>query len=196
MGRQKLLLPWAGKTLVRHIVDELVASKVSDVVVVSGPSHNEVRDCLSGVEVQMVRNPKPEEGMLTSVRIGLSRMHPSSQAFMVVLGDQPSLSTCLVDGVIGYWHQHSDAIVRPVYAESHGHPVIIPREFESLVMTQFDDVGLKGLLRKYPGRVKEWFVSDPGVIEDIDTPEDYERELARWKRGGLSLGARHFEGGQ
>ncbi len=182
MGRQKLLLPWAGKRLIRHIVDELAMSELSELVVVSGPSHKDVSDCLADTKVQIVYNARPQEGMLRSVRLGLSQMSASSAAFMVVLGDQPSLSTDLVDGVIGFWRHHSDHIVRPRYAASHGHPVIIPRAFESLVMTQFDDVGLKGLLRKYPERVKEWGVEDPGVIVDIDTPEDYERELARWNQ--------------
>ena len=48
------------------------------------------------------------------------------------------------------------------------------------MLTDFDELGLKGLLRRYPERVRDWTVGDPGVIKDIDTPDDYRRERRRW----------------
>lgn len=180
MGKQKLLLPWAGKPLLRHLVDELLASRVHRIVVVLGAVHDEVRTSLKGAAVAIVTNPKSaESGMLSSVRIGLEATVDLGEAFMVVLGDQPSLSARLVDELIAFWEQDKRDIVRPVFRERHGHPVLIPVAFRARVLQDFDEVGLKGLLRTYPERVRELKGSDQGVVTDVDTPEDYERERRR-----------------
>ena len=117
--------------------------------------------------------------MLSSVRIGLNRIVGDRDGFMLVLGDQPSLSCRVVDGLIQFWEKDSRYIVRPRFQEANGHPLIVPWEFVPEVMTHHDDTGLKGLLRQHPERVRAWVVGDEGVVRDIDTPADYERELQR-----------------
>ena len=180
MGRQKLLLPWAGKPLLRHLIDELAMSRIHRVVVVLGAAHDDVRATLKGSAVSIVTNPKSaESGMLSSVRIGLAAEAELGDAFMVVLGDQPSLSTRLVDALIAFWEQDKRDIVRPVHDGRHGHPVLIPANFRDRVLHDFDEVGLKGLLRTHPERVRELSGFDQGVVTDVDTPEDYERERRR-----------------
>ena len=179
MGRQKLLLPWAGKAVLRHIVDELAASEIDETIVVTGGDHDRMVDCLIGCDVVVERNRAVHEGMLSSVRTGLRIVGEGAHAVMIVLGDQPSLSSKLINVVIGVWRKERAQIVRPVFKGGHGHPVLIPIEFREEILSGFDDVGLKGLLHRFPDRVREWSVDDPGVLIDIDTPEDYARELAR-----------------
>ncbi len=177
MGRQKLLLPWAGRTVIEHIIDELNASLVDRVRVVASDYFDELRARLQGEAVEVLMNPAADEGMLSSVRVGISE--PPGDGFMVVLGDQPSLSSKLVDGLIRCWEKHPQSIVRPKYEGLHGHPVLIPSEFRKHVLERYDEMGLKGLLREFPDRVRNWEINDPGVIRDIDTPEDYAQEIAR-----------------
>lgn len=179
MGQQKLLLPWAGKAVLRHIVDELAESEISETIVVTGGDHDLIVDCLKECDVVLERNRAVHEGMLSSVRTGLRRVGEGTYAVMIVLGDQPSLSSSLINGVIGFWRKDRSQIVRPAFNGGHGHPVVIPIEFREVILSGFDDVGLKGLLHQFPDRVREWSVDDPGVLIDIDTPEDYARELAR-----------------
>jgi len=187
MGQQKLLLPWAGKAVLRHIVDELDSSEIDETIVVTGGDHDLMIDCLKGCDVILERNRTVHEGMLSSVRTGLRKVGERAHAIMIVLGDQPSLSSSLINGVIGFWRKEASCIARPVYREGHGHPVLIPIEFREVILSDFDDVGLKGLLHQFPDRVREWSVDDPGVLIDIDTPEDYAYELARLQSSTSTL---------
>lgn len=179
MGRQKLLLPWAGKLLVRHLVDELLASLLDEVVVVTGPDHEGVSSALSGAKVSLVQNPRTEDGMLSSVRIGLLSVAPDVAGFMVVLGDQPSLNASLIDRLIREWREDTSRIVRPRFGDRNGHPVLIPAEYRQRVLSEFDDVGLKGLLRAVPERIRAVSVADPGAVTDVDTPDQLAEERAR-----------------
>ena len=181
MGRQKLLLPWAGKTVIQHIVDELLSSSVRDVRVVAADHFDDISALFEGTSVEVVFNPIAEQGMLTSVRAGISG--GGGDGFVVVLGDQPSLNRSLIDGLIKFWLLDRSSIVRPSFEGAHGHPVLIPGEFSDRVMDHYDEIGLKGLLREFPARVREWEIDDLGVIRDIDTPEDYSQELARLSAG-------------
>ncbi|MDB4796838.1 nucleotidyltransferase family protein [bacterium] len=187
MGQQKLLLPWAGKAVLRHIVDELDTSEIDRTIVVTGGDHDLMVDCLKGCDVVVERNRTVHEGMLSSVRTGLKKVGEGAHAVMIVLGDQPSLSSSLINGVIGFWRKDGSRIVRPAFNGGHGHPVLIPIGFREKIMSEFDDVGLKGLVHQFPDRVREWDVDDPGVLIDIDTPEDYAHELARLQSSTSTL---------
>ena len=147
MGRQKLLLPWAGKTVIQHIVDELLSSSVRDVRVVAGDHFDAIDALFEGKSVEVVFNPIAEQGMLTSVRTGIA--DGGGDGFMVVLGDQPSLHRSLIDGLIKFWMRDPSSIVRPSFEGAHGHPVLNPSEFSNRVMDHYDEIGLKGLLREF-----------------------------------------------
>lgn len=179
MGRQKLLLPWRGRPVVRQIVEQLLASRVSKVVVVTGGDHDAIVASLEGLSVGVANNPHPEHGMLASLRVGLRATPREMEAFMVVLGDQPSLQTSVVDGLIAEWQKDPRCILRPRFGDANGHPLIVPAEFVSRALSQYDEVGLKGLLREFPDRVRAWEVRDEGVVRDIDTPADYQSEIER-----------------
>ena len=97
MGVQKLLLPFAGKTVIAHIVDQILASNIDDIYVVVGHESERVRRELSERNVTIVSNPDYESGMLSSVRCGLAALPEECRAVLVALGDQPSIGghSCL-----------------------------------------------------------------------------------------------------
>ncbi len=179
MGQQKLLLPWGNKPIIRHIADELAASAVKQTIVITGSDHVPVSACLAGAPVQIAQNLTPRQGMLSSVRTGLRLVDKKADGFMVVLGDQPGLNTTLVNALAAFWAADRTSLARPIFQQRRGHPLIVPMEFREAVLNNFDGVGLKGLLRQAPERIREWPAEDVGAVTDIDTPEDYQRERQR-----------------
>ena len=177
MGVQKLLLPFGGKTVIGHIVDELLASTVGKVHVVAGHQAERISAELSGREVSIVNNPDYMSGMLSSVRCGLRNMPEKCRAVMVVLGDQPSITTELIDQMLQSFEATEKNILVPLYKGKRGHPILFSSLYRDEILTQYDDVGLRGLLHVHSGDIFELAVSTASVLCDMDCPEDYRREL-------------------
>ncbi len=178
MGVQKLLLPFGGKTVILHIVDQLLTSTVDKVFVVTGHQPERISGELSGRRVSIVNNADYDSGMLSSVRCGLRALPKRCKAVLVAIGDQPSISTDLVDSMIRSFAAGEKKILVPCYEDRRGHPILFAALYREEVLTQYDDVGLRGLLHAHPDEVFELTVSTSGVLSDMDVPQDYRRELA------------------
>lgn len=177
MGTQKLLLPFGAGTVVEHVVDQLLQSRVDETVVVTGQDADRVAELLAARPVRVEHNPSYREGMLSSVRRGIEAAPETWTGIMVVLGDQPLLEVPVVDGLMAEFERHETEIVVPLCEGRRGHPMVFPSFFRHEVMTEFDDTGLRGLLRAHSDCVRELNVDTPSVLADMDLPEDYQEAL-------------------
>ncbi|MHC4170125.1 MAG: nucleotidyltransferase family protein [Planctomycetota bacterium] len=177
MGVQKLLLPFGGKTVIGHIVDQILAGAVDRTYVVVGHESERVRRELSERNVTIVSNPDYESGMLSSVRCGLAALPSECRAVLVTLGDQPSVTSKLIDQIVRSFDKGEKKILVPFYNGRRGHPVLFSTVYRDEILTCYDDVGLRGLLHAHPENVFELSVSTSAVLSDMDCPQDYRREL-------------------
>ena len=177
MGAQKLLLPFGGKTVISHIVDQLLASTVGEVHAVVGHQAERISAELSGRAVSIVNNPNYTSGMLSSVRCGLQNLPEKCRAVMVVLGDQPSVTTELIDQMLQSFAATEKNILVPLYKGKRGHPILFSSLYLDEILTKYGDVGLRGLLHGHSDDIFELAVSTASVLCDMDCPDDYRREL-------------------
>lgn len=175
MGVQKLLLDYGGKSVISHIVEQLLDSVIDEVYVVVGHDRDRVAEESRGVSV--VFNEDYRTGMLSSVRCGLRAIPKMCRAVLVALGDQPTITSKLVDEMVRAYGATEKGIVVPTYADRRGHPLIISTRYRDRILAGYDDVGLRGLLREHPGDVFELGVSTPQVCLDMDEPSDYSRAI-------------------
>jgi len=179
MGTQKLLLPFGGKTVIAHIVDEVLAGPVSDVFVVLREGDEAVSAALAGRKWTAVVNPDPDGDMLSSVRCGLRASPSGCTAVLVVLGDQPAITSGLIVEMLRTFAICGHGIVVPIHAGRRGHPLLFSSRYCEEILTGHEAVGLRGLLQAHPDDVFELDVSTPSVLSDMDQPADYLRELKR-----------------
>jgi molybdenum cofactor cytidylyltransferase len=176
MGTQKLLLSFAGTTVIGQIVRTLRASPVRGVIVVTSPAEPAVASAAREAGAEVVANNDPAAEMLGSVRRGIRALPADCDAALVALGDQPTLRpelvTALVESAAG------GSIVVPLFRGRRGHPVLVPSRLFGEVLTRFDGVGLRGLLATHGEDVVELPAGDEWVLHDVDDPDAYRAAVA------------------
>lgn len=178
MGRPKQLLPYGNRTILQHVLDVLLGAGLHGVTVVLGHRADAVRGSLSGFPVHVCLNPDPDRGMLSSLRVGLSSLPADTNAVLVALGDQPNISPGVVSRIRQAYLVSGKGIVVPTCAGRRGHPTLIDLDRYGRAIHALDDnLGLKPLVRGHPEDTLELAVEDHGVLEDLDTPEDYRNAL-------------------
>ena len=177
MGAAKVLLPFGQSTVIGHIVDQLLAAAIENVVVVAGHERERIAAALSGRQVTLTCNRHVEAGMISSVRCGLQVLPAKCDRVLMALGDQPVITTALIQQVVGALETTDKGIVIPCHGGKRGHPMIFSTRYRDKVMTHYDEVGLRGLPHDHPGDVFELEASSPAVLADMDVPADYRRAL-------------------
>jgi len=178
MGVQKLLLPFGSRTVIAHIVDQLLRSSLKAIYVVLGHEADRIAGELPGLPVSLVTNPDYRTGMLSTVRCGLRALPPDCETVMITLGDLPAITTELVDELIRSFHATGKGILVPLHDGKRGHPILFSVRYREEILTQYDDVGLRGLLRAHPNDIFEMTVASDAILSDMDYPEDYRRQVS------------------
>lgn len=183
MGQQKLLLPLGGQPVIRRIVDTARKGPLDPLIVVTSAQGEAVGHALTGTETILVPNPAEDGDMLSSVRCGLTHVPAGCSAVLVLLGDQPGVTTGLIFQLVEAHERTGASIVVPSYDGTRGHPVLIHLSHRQEIMHEFDGVGLRGLLHSHRDSITEVSVASPELLEDMDLPEDYARISQRLSSG-------------
>jgi len=177
MGEPKALLSIDGRTFVRRILDTLRDAGIDDCVVVVRPDAGALaREISLAAYGRAIVNTDPTRGQLSSLVTGLAAVdHPRVVAALVTLVDVPLVSAAAVTALLARVPRSSCPILRATCGGRHGHPVIFKRELFDALRTADPSAGAKAVLRAHA--IEDVDVGDPGVIEDVDTPDDYRRVI-------------------
>ncbi|MGQ9886976.1 MAG: selenium cofactor biosynthesis protein YqeC [Aggregatilineales bacterium] len=183
MGQPKVLMPWVGRrTIIEHILDQLVLARVDHIVVVTGSYRAEVESRAAALGVPTVFNPDYAEGeMLSSLKAGLAALPPQVAGVLVVLGDQPRIQPRVVNQVMMAYAEGKGGLVVPSYEMKRGHPILIDRRYWAELQALPMDGSLRTLLQAHADEIAYVNVDTDSVLRDVDTPDDYAQE--RWRAG-------------
>ncbi len=117
--------------------------------------------------------------MRASIELGLAALSGGTplSALLLAPGDSPGLSATLVARTIRLASLAPGRIVVPRYESRNGHPILIPWELAVCIPALPDGVGVNALLREHADKIEPFDADDPGVLVDLDTPDDYRRWL-------------------
>ena len=177
MGEPKQLLPFGESTIVETVVDSMLGAKLDEVIVVVGHCASQIQEQLAERPVKIVFNADYREGMLTSAQAGI-RALKESDAFALMLVDQPFITAALIDRVVDAYIQTDKGITLPSYNYKRGHPVIFHRRYaDAILALGAESGGVRTLFKRYGDDIHYVTVDTDRVLRDIDYREDYERAL-------------------
>jgi molybdenum cofactor cytidylyltransferase len=177
MGRAKALLavPGGEATFVSRVAHVLLAGGAADILVVGRPDDQPLREEIDriGGRVQFIENPRADAGQLSSLIAGLNAAdHPGIRALLVTPVDLPLIRPATVAALLAAFSSSARAVARVTCGGRHGHPVIFGRAVFDALRRADPEAGAKAVVRAHP--VLNVEVDDPGVLQDIDTPDDYD----------------------
>jgi molybdenum cofactor cytidylyltransferase len=175
MGRPKALLTTGGKSFIRKVLEDLRDGGVSSAAVVIRPGQPEIAAEVSRAGFgEAVENPRPDEGQLSSLLVGLDAVdRPDVDGVLVTLVDVPMIGAESVRALLERARASRSPVLRAVHGGRHGHPVLFKRELFDALRHADPALGAKDVLRRVT--VEDVEVAEPGVVIDIDTPADYDR---------------------
>ncbi len=184
MGFPKALLDLEGKCFLEHLLLAQAEAGIRDVFVVTGAHDAAIRAHLArvalprGLAVHVVTNPQPERGQLSSLLVAIDAAEAlldAVEAVVMTPVDHPRVRAATYRALLSAAAGSGAPVTRPRSTGGYGHPVVFSRETFDLLRAVPPEEGARAVVRALAPRVCEVAVPDPGVNDDIDTPEDYRR---------------------
>jgi molybdenum cofactor cytidylyltransferase len=174
LGRPKQLEPWgADATLLGTVIEATRGFGLDELWVVLGSELERVMAEVDLAGCGVVDNPEWEEGLASSLRVGLDALTRMSKAdaALIVLGDQPGVDPAVVAALIERKKRAKAPAIVPKYRYAWGNPILVDRTLWPRLISLSGDEGAKRLLQAHPEWVEEvWVESLPP--RDVDTASD------------------------
>src|SRR6218665_1397921 len=170
--RPKCLLELGGVPLIRRTLIALSGAGIDEVVVVLGHHADRIRPAVETFPVTVVQNPHPDEGQVSSQRIGLAALTGRLDAVLVVLADQPLLNAQDISALIGAWKKRPGEVdvVYPEVEGQRGNPVMFSAEVREQVLASGADAGCRQWQARPPQRVQAFVTHNPPSPPHTHTP--------------------------
>lgn len=134
------------------------------------PEDVALQGLLADTGIAWVANPDPDRGMGSSIACGVAASR-GADGWLIALGDMPGIRVATLQAL-----QRALAggapLVAPVYRGRRGHPVGFGAGFGDALLALQGDAGARSILQQHAGQLLRLPVDDPGILQDVDMPDD------------------------
>ena len=134
---------------------------------------NQVSELVNEPSLRFYRAPDSSGGMGSSLANAIGQID-DWQAVLILLGDMPYIRQTTFASILAAYRPGSRAIIVPVTNDIQGHPVLFDRCYFPDLADLHGDHGARQILAAHSEQVIHIEVDDPGILTDIDLPEDIE----------------------
>jgi CTP:molybdopterin cytidylyltransferase MocA len=177
MGRDKALLPWRDGTFLSAAIRALQPA-TELVIVVAGANAANLAPIADADAAFLTENPNPQQGQFSSLRVGLREiLNYGRDAAIVTLVDRPPAEVETIQQIRAAFvggDEQTWAVV-PEYQGKHGHPFVIGREMIEAFLSAPVHSSAREVEHANQAHIRYLPVSDPLVVANVDTPEDFEK---------------------
>jgi molybdenum cofactor cytidylyltransferase len=173
MGYPKALLPLGTDIFLTRILRTISRVGLGRPTIVLGRAAPSIEPKILGRQADIVINPDPGRGQLSSIQLGLSNLPPEAGAAMIWPVDQPLVSEDLVQRLAQLFLESGALIACPRCGDKRGHPAIFHRSlFQEFMDAPLED-GPKNLVVLHQPETAVLATDEIAAVMDMDTPSDY-----------------------
>ena len=172
-GVAKSLLRINEELLITRLMAALHDAGVTEVLVVTGTHHDAIAAVVEPIGARVVRNPRPEDGQQSSVRLGLESAALSADAFLMVLCDQPLVNAADIQELLATFTAHPEYdFCVPVVNGERGNPVVVSRCAVEQILAMDRRIACREFMRQNPQAVWRHVTENEHFVTDLDTLSD------------------------
>ncbi|RDJ99573.1 nucleotidyltransferase family protein [Paraburkholderia lacunae] len=144
---------------------------VTRVLAVVRPGSDALARLLNDAGCDVMFAAEARRGMGASLAAGIEASE-DAEGWIVALADMPRIAVTTIEAVARALDGGA-SLVAPFYQGQRGHPVGFGVEHREALMMLDGDTGARSLLMSQ--HVTRLDIDDPGMLRDVDTPEDLRR---------------------
>jgi molybdenum cofactor cytidylyltransferase len=179
MGVLKPLLSLGAKTVIETAINAFRKAEIDDIIVVLGHEAGKIIPLLENNEIRWVINDDYDRGMFSSVQVGVRSLAGDCRAFFLSPADVPLIRVDTLERLINAFQSEERDVYHPCYRQRRGHPPLIAATLIPSILAYKEAGGLRALLARYQETSLDVERDDPGILLDLDSPEDYKRAKSR-----------------
>lgn len=176
MKRDKLLMEIDGDILIERVIKACIGSKLDDIIIVY--RNEEVKKIGEKYNIKTIYNAQANLGQSEGLKLGV-RKAIDAKSYMFLVGDQPFLTSDLINKLIEEYRESNLPILVPYYNEQRGMPMIISSIFKEELLKITGDKGGRDIVEKNISKVKKVYIGEEKLGIDIDDESDLRQFLSR-----------------
>jgi CTP:molybdopterin cytidylyltransferase MocA len=177
MEAPKPLLDAGGLTFLARILTTLREGGAAPCLVVVRDPHGPVAIEARGHGGIVVLNSDPSTGPVSSLQTGIRELPETVAAALFSPVDHPLFAPATVSALIQAFNETGAPLVVPAFEGRRGHPVLFHRDLFAELLEEGLSEGARTVVRRYLEARLQLAVDDPGILADIDTPEEYRKHF-------------------
>ncbi len=177
IGSPKQLLKWGNSTLISHAIETAEELGQKEIVVVLGAYYDKIKSEINNSSVRILNNADWNDGLGSSVAVGVEYLHNSGvtyDAVLILLPDQPLIVPFYLKTMIEKFRVGENQIIATAYGnKKYGVPTLFDKKYFTKLRALTDDRGAQELIKQLAKFVTSVDINP--LISDIDTEEDYNK---------------------
>ncbi len=178
----KALLKQGGVTLLKRLLDAVQPFNPIEFIAVTGFHVDAIEQSLAHNDssfsrsIRLLRNPNPEVGQASSVRLGIEALQGNFDALLIALSDQPAITTTEIGQLLRAFSQRASGteILLPMVDGQRGNPVLFSKKALQNTLA-IPDLSCRAYMDAHPEQVQFWHTNNSAFVCDVDTLEDMKK---------------------
>jgi molybdenum cofactor cytidylyltransferase len=179
-GQPKVLMPWHETTVIEHIITIVMGAGISNIHVVTGGDREKVEPLLKSLPVKINFNENYRNlAMISSIQTGIKNLGSSTNAVLILLGDQPVVEVETINLLIHEYNSSDKELVVPLYQGHKGHPWLLGRKYWDEILGMSEQRTLRNFLHEHEKEIDIVMVNSHSVLQDFDTVQEYQNLIEK-----------------
>jgi len=171
-GENKLTKKIKGLPLINHSIKNILNSSIDEIIIVLGHEKEIIEKFIDkDKKIKLVFNKNFDNGMASSIKVGLDHLSRNTEVFFICLGDMPEVKPNIYNKLVE--NKNNNKIVVPIYNNMQGNPVLFPMSMKKEIMQLDGDVGAKEVLNKNHDKILNLKINDEGIIKNYNTLDSF-----------------------